>query len=389
MDVQPPASLKERLCEIQWGWYSISMATGGIAVLLNKTPHQFTGLPLIGKIIYIFNLLLFLAVTFSLIIRFLTKPKSLKESFQQPSETYFAPTSLLSIATIILGAECYGSSSSGPWLQTALRIVFWIYVAISVLVAIAHNWYLYYRGMATRQPFPIVRLLPFFPAMLSGTIASTLASNQPSDQAVPILIGGLMLQGFGFLMSLLVYAEYHYYLNKHGLPDSSERPEMFIAVGPWSFTALALIGMAKNAVEKFPSTYIVSSADSELTGVVTAGQIALVLASLVAVFLWTMAFFHFCIALISVLASCRLLGGSGNVMSLPYWSMVFPNTGFVIATISIGQVLKSEAILWLSSIMTVLQVTIWLAVGVATIHAVSKRRMLWPMPSYDDDGKDS
>ena len=65
-------------------------------------------------------------------------------------------------------------------------------------------------------------------------------------------------------------------------------------------------------------------------------------------------------------------------MSLPYWSMVFPNTGFVIATVSIEQVLQSEALLWVSSLMTVLQVSIWLAVGVATIQAVATRRMLWP-----------
>ena len=43
---------------------------------------------------------------------------------------------------------------------------------------------------------------------------------------------------------------------------------------------------------------------SELAGsAVTTGQIALVAASLVAVFLWTMTLFHFCIAVVSVLAS--------------------------------------------------------------------------------------
>lgn len=374
-------TLKDRICLIKWGWYSMSMATGGIAVLLSRTPHQFTGLEIIGKIIYIFNLAFFLAITACMSTRFMSRPAALKESFRDGNESYYVPTCLLAIATIILGAEGYGTSACGPWLQVALRIIFWIYAAISTLSAIFHNWYLYHLAMASQQPFPIAQLLPSFPAMLSGTIASSIAANQPREQALPILIGGITLQGFGFIMSLLIYAEYQYFLAKHGLPERAKRPQMFIAVGPWSFTALALIGMAKEGVTVFPSRYIISYADPTSAGNVTVstGDIVLVIASFFAIFVWTMAFFHLCIAAISVLASTRIFGGAGAPpMSVVYWGMVFPNTGFIIATISIGQVLQSPAILWVTSVLTVLQVIMWLGVGSATILAVAKRQMLWP-----------
>ncbi|KGO76095.1 C4-dicarboxylate transporter/malic acid transport protein [Penicillium italicum] len=374
-------TLKERACQIKWGWYSMSMATGGISVLLHRTPHQFTGLEVIGKIIYIFNLAFFLVITACMAVRFKSRPTALKESFRDGNESYYAPTCLLAIATIILGAQGYGVSSCGPWLPVALRIVFWIYVALSTLSAVFHNWYLYHLAMAKQQPFPIAQLLPSFPAMLSGTIASSIAANQPRDQAIPILIGGVTLQGFGFLMSLLIYAEYQYFLAKHGLPEMAKRPQMFIAVGPWSFTALALIGMAKESVKIFPSRYIISYADPMSAGNITVstGDIALVMASFFSIFVWTIAFFHLCIAAISVLSSARLFGGAGAPpMSVVYWGMVFPNTGFIIATISIGEVLQSPAILWVTSVLTVLQVIMWLGVGGATILAVARRQMLWP-----------
>lgn len=384
------ASIRKRLCQVTWGWYSISMATGGIAVLLYNTPHQFTGLETIGKIVYVFNLVLFLSISLCLSFRFLTKSSALKESFQHSNETHFVGTCLLAFATIIIGAESYGTSACGPWLQVALRIVFWIYVAISIIEAIFHNWYLYHHSMASEQPFALVRLLPSFPAMLSGTIASVIASNQPQKHALPIIIGGTTLQGFGFLMSLFIYGEYFYRLNKSGLPKPSERPEMFIAVGPWSFTALALIGMANAAVEKFPVRDIISYADSSHseTVTVTTGDIALVIAALAGIFLWAIAFFCLCIAIASVLALCKAFGGAGAPgMSLPYWSMVFPNTGFVIATIRIGQVLQSEAVLWVASAMTILQVAIWLIASVATIWAVWTRRMLWPEDAEKEEGE--
>ncbi|CAI7666081.1 unnamed protein product [Penicillium viridicatum] len=363
-------TLKDRLCLIKWGWYTMSMATGGLAVLLSRTPHQFTGLEVIGKIIYIFNLALFLAITACMAIRFISIPTALKESFRDDNESYYAPTCLLAIATIILGAEGYGTSACGPWLQVALRIAFWIYVAISTLSAILHNWYLYHLAMASQEPFPIARLLPSFPAMLSGTIASSIAANQPRDQAIPILNAGVTLQGFGFIMSLLIYAEYQYFLAKHGLPERAKRPQMFIAVGPWSFTALALIGMAKEGVKCFPSRYIILYADPTSTGNVTVstGDVPLVISSFFAIFVWAMAFFHLCISAISVLASTRMFGGAGAPpMSVAYW-----------ATISIGQVLQPPAILWVTSVLTVLQVIMWLGVGSATILAVARRQMLWP-----------
>ncbi|KAJ5531307.1 hypothetical protein N7527_004700 [Penicillium freii] len=373
-------TLKDRLCLIKWGWYTMSMATGGLAVLLSRTPHQFTGLEVIGKIIYIFNLALFLAITTCMAVRFISRPTALKESFRDGNESYYAPTCLLAIATIILGAEGYGTSACGPWLQVALRIAFRIYVAISTLSAILHNWYLYHLAMASQEPFPIARLLPSFPAMLSGTIASSIAANQPRDHAIPILIAGVTLQGFGFIMSLLIYAEYQSFLAKHGLPERAKRPQMFIAVGPWSFTALALIGMAKEGVKCFPSRYIILYADPTSTGNVTVstGDVALVIASFFAIFVWAMAFFYLYIAAISVLASTRMFGGPGApLISVVYWGMVFPNTGFIIATISIGQVLQSPAILWVTSVLTVLQVIMWLGVGSATILAVARRQMLW------------
>ncbi|KAL4781128.1 voltage-dependent anion channel [Aspergillus varians] len=369
-----PTSIRDRLCQVAWSWYSMSMATGGIAVLLYNTPHQFPGLNTIGKIFYIFNLVLFFAISFCLAVRFLSRSSALTESFQDPDETHFVATCPLALATIIIGASSYGTEACGPWLPVALRVVFWIYVAVAMLQAIVHNWYLYHAHMAHAQPFAIVRLLPSFPAMLSGTIASVLASNQPDDQAVTMIIGGTTLQGFGFTMCLFIYAEYFYRMNKDGLPPAAQRPAMFIAVGPWSFTALALIGLADAAVEKFPAGYLIASASGDPVAVAT-GQIALVLASLTAIFLWTLAFYCLCVAILSLVTPCRALGGDGGVapMSIVYWSMVFPNTGFVMATIKIGQVLQSEAVLWVSSVLTVLQVAIWLGVGTATVWMLVRR----------------
>ena len=67
-------------------------------------------------------------------------------------------------------------------------------------------------------------------------------------------------------------------------------------------------------------------------------------------------------------------------MSMSWWGMVFPNTGFTLATIDIGEALESEGVLWVASGMTIAQVTTWLMVAGLTIWGVYTRRLLWPEP---------
>ena len=46
-----------------FAWFATTMATGGIATLLNAQPNQFPGLKTIGKVVFIYDLVLFVAFT--------------------------------------------------------------------------------------------------------------------------------------------------------------------------------------------------------------------------------------------------------------------------------------------------------------------------------------
>jgi len=59
--------------------------------------------------------------------------------------------------------------------------------------------------------------------------------------------------------------------------------------------------------------------------------------------------------------------------------------GFTIATINIGEALMSEGILWITSIMTIILVGVWLFVGSMHARAVWQKRILWPGKDEDHD----
>ena len=159
-----------------------------------------------------------------------------------------------------------------------------------------------------------------------------------------------------------------------GLPSPSTRPGMFISVGPPAFTGLAYIGLAQAAIEKFPQHYVVG------TSAVPTAQILLIVAVFFAIGLWALSLFFFCLSFIAV-----ILELGQTKFHLTWWSVVFPNTGFIIAMIKIGTAIDSAAILWVASAATVVQVALYLCVLFFHARAVLKREILWPGRDEDHE----
>ncbi|OOF96883.1 hypothetical protein ASPCADRAFT_145705 [Aspergillus carbonarius ITEM 5010] len=362
--------LRQVTSSVTWGWYAIALSWGGIAVLLHQTPHQFPGLTTIGTIIFIADLVLYTTITLCLLFEAVHPrkiPKPLEEEeeeesptfaarwfhIKQPQDLYFVPVALLAFATIIFSASSYGTPHCGRWLILTLNVLFWVYTGVSLLLAIVLGWWIPYTGTHHGSHYAIVQVLPYFPPMLSGTMAGLLASNQAPAQAVPMLVGGTTMQGLGFLMFLVILVQSLGELATDGLPTPAVRPEMFIAVGPPSFTIIAMVSMAAAAGEKLPDHYI-----SAATSVRTA-DVLLIVTVAASVFLWALAFFLFCLAALSMLEA---LWHRTIRFETLWWCMVFPITGFVLATIDLAEYLSSAPISWVSTGMTIGQVALWLCI---------------------------
>lgn len=62
---------------------------------------------------------------------------------------------------------------------------------------------------------------------------------------------------------------------------------------------------------------------------------------------------------------------------------MFPNVGFTVATIQIGNQFESQGVLWVGSAMSILIFITWLFVLCCHIRALVTRRMM--MPDMDED----
>lgn len=145
---------------------------------------------------------------------------------------------------------------------------------------------------------------------------------------------------------------------------------MFLTVAPPSFTALALINMSQAIPTT--ATYFVNHP--------TAAETLQIVALAFGIFLWALAFWWFCISLISTLMSI-----GKTTFRLVWYSMIFPNVGFTLATIVIGRGLYSNAIEWVGSIMTILLVATYLFIITMHARAVYRRDILWPGKDEDKE----
>lgn len=239
-------SIRERVHHFTWTWFTTVMSTSGIALVISQTPHRFHGLTVIGDIFFILSILLFVLFTAAITTRFILFPKAFISSLSHPTESLFFPAFWISIVSILSGMTVYGIPKTGQWFVVTMRVLFWVYTASTFVVAVGQYFFLFTGKPFTLQSFTPAWILPIFPIMLCGTLASLLGPSQPPEFSLPMLMAGITFQGLGILVSMLFYSIYLGGLMTNGLPTPNTRPGMFVAVSKiipkFRTYALTLIG---------------------------------------------------------------------------------------------------------------------------------------------------
>jgi len=375
-----PASVdwRERLKHFTFAWFASSMSLGGTAFVMSVIPNQqaMPWLRGLGTGLFVFNIIYFLTLTSIMVVRLMMHPGTLKKALANPHEGFFFATFWLTIATMITNTTAYGVPATGNLLIEPLRIAFWIYTFCVTILGIVYYMVLFnVKKLVITNVLP-GWLLPIFPSMLVGTLASAIAKTQPPEQAYPMLIAGLTYQGLGMMMAMMIYAIYLGRLLTSGLPIDMSRPAMFIAVGPPAFTALALLGMSQDCVDlQLFTQFAVLPGISNPAIIYDVMQIGSLLA---AIFLWMLAFWFFSIAVIATFEAIHR-----NDFHLNWYAYVFPNVGFTIATIQIGNRLASSAMQIVGTGMAATLLVLLIMIAFAHVKAFYNRMICWPGKDED------
>ncbi len=171
--------LKERVRHFTWSWFTMTMATGGIANVLSTggylrflvplytrlqalcslihivyavslvtssgctgsnmatipaVPYRFNGIYEIGCTIFLLNIFLFIFNVSMIGTRFYLYPSTFKASFLHPTESLFIPAAVISFGTIMINIVQYGvGDRTGLWLEQTMVVMYWLYCALAML----------------------------------------------------------------------------------------------------------------------------------------------------------------------------------------------------------------------------------------------------------------
>ncbi|KAL8674128.1 MAG: hypothetical protein Q9168_001465 [Polycauliona sp. 1 TL-2023] len=366
---------RQRVRHYTWTFFTLTMATGGIANVLYAVPFRFRGLDTIGVIFFLLNMVLFVINVSMISLRFYTFPETFQASYMHPSERLFLPASVVSLSTILINVSQYGLSQAGPWLARAVTVLFWIDAALAVLSSSGIYLLMWSTASFTVETMTPIWIFPIYPLLIVGPHAAILCRSLEPSVAFNIMIGGFTLQGIGFLVAFMIYASFIYRLMTQKLPQASARPGMFVSVGPSGFTVAAVLGMADAVPRIIPADFM---GDGHV-----AAMILKVVASWACLWIWGLAMWFF---FVSVGAHWSCARHEGHLaFGMTWFSFIFPNTALITATFAVGKAFQSRAIQIVGCVMTVLLVVAWFLVVGMMIRAVVQKQILWPQRGEDRD----
>ncbi|KAK0706453.1 voltage-dependent anion channel [Lasiosphaeria miniovina] len=354
--------IRDRIGCYRWTWFTMTMATGGVANVMHSIPYQSRWLTGVGLGFFFLNLCLFAMNCILITLRFCWRPGSFRSSFTDQMESLFVPavvTDVARTATIFITICQYGIPNVGPWLLETMGALFWIYVSASTVISAG-----LYLTLWSTQVFPIhtmtpVWVFPAYPLLLTAPFGANLIAAASSSgrlksiNPVAIAMAVVTAQGTGFLISFMVCAAFLYRLMTQKLPRDNQRPGVFISIGPPGFTAAGLVQLGSQTADILPVNFM---------GTEHAIYILRLLSYMVGLWLWGLSIWFFLVSVGSLWKYIFAEHRKKISFQMTWFSFVFPNTALITATEQLGKAFDSNGLRIFGCVLAAIIVLVWILI---------------------------
>ncbi|TKA31064.1 hypothetical protein B0A50_02032 [Salinomyces thailandicus] len=227
-------------------WFTLSMNTGILSILMHQLPYQFNGLGILSTIMFVFNLVLFSVFFIMMLLRCILYPRSLIKACAS-NITELSLIGCLPIAWYTLLAQVGLTVSNASWGGEPffiVAVVMW-WIGTIVMLAVAATVIVVFSktdivNANTINPAIIVPFVGTTTNALVGGEICQYSAEVNARVAVPVIITSYIVCGIGFFVALLIYAAYFVKLMNTGLPPPPLTPSLIMLVGPAGQTAAAV-----------------------------------------------------------------------------------------------------------------------------------------------------
>lgn len=239
-------------------WVTWSMNTGILATLMHTLPYQFSGLRTISTVLFVVDLVIFVACSILMILRFaLYGKQAWTEIIGDVNELCFMscfPIAWMTITTLTALIVSEASWGAHPFTIVSY-VMWWIAVFWTLLFGVGVYIILALKPLTEARNLSLAIVLPAVAtstAAVEGGILAIYAHEISARLAVPMIILSFMLVGIGFFVALSIYALFLQRILVNDWFDGAKRPTLTIVLGPVGQSASALIALSTASIMHFP-----------------------------------------------------------------------------------------------------------------------------------------
>ncbi|GAD95149.1 sulfite efflux pump SSU1 [Paecilomyces variotii No. 5] len=335
-------------------WFSVTMGTGIVSVLLNSLPYNGIWLYWIANVIFALNVLLFVAGFIISFLRYVLYPEIFKAMIMHPVQSMFIGTFPMGFATIINMFCAVCVPAWGAWTRN-FAWALWIFDAIvSVIIALSLPFMLMaHHKQSELSTMTAVWLLPVVTCVVAASSGAIVADVLPNPQhALWTIIVSYVLWGIGLPLALMIMVIYFMRLTLHKIPPKAVIVSVFLPLGPMGQGGFGIMKLGAAAQTIFPQTHTLEGA---------AGPTFYVMGFLTALILWAFGLVWLFFASASIAQSRRF------PFNIGWWGFTFPLGVFASSTCQLGRELPSRFFKVLGTILSVCVVLLWIVVSVGTL----------------------
>ncbi|KAL9488690.1 hypothetical protein ACSS6W_000967 [Trichoderma asperelloides] len=342
-------------------WFAVNMGTGIVSILLHNLPWNGYWLHIISYIFFALNILLFTIFFIISLLRYTIYPEIWSAMISHPAQSLFLGCFPMGFATII-NMMIFSCAQWGPWLVYLAWAFWWIDVLVSFATAISMPFIVMHRHRPGLNETTAALLLPIVPAVVAAATGGIVAEALPSiSHAYATLVVSYVLWGIGQALSACVMALYFHRLTVHSLPPREVIVSVFLPVGPLGQGGFGIQQLGRVALKVIPHTEMFHVAGVDPT---RGAEFLYFLGIFFGIVMWGFALAWVCFALI-ILRTTRSFP-----FNMGWWGFTFPLGVWATCTSALWQNLGSEFFKYITTIISLIVVLLWIVVSLRTIHRV-------------------
>lgn len=335
-------------------WFSVTMGTGIVSILLHNLPYNGTWLKYISIVIFVLNIFLFCSFLLVSILRYILYPQIWKAMIRHPAQSLFLGTFPMGLATIVNMIVFVCVPAWGPWVVYLAWTLWWVDAVISVATCFYLPFVIMSLHTVELSTMTAAWLLPIVAPIVASASGGIVASVLPNPQhALWTLIISYILFGTGFPLAMTILVIYFQRLTVYKLPPREVIVSVFLPLGPLGQGGFALMQLGKVSLTLFPLTHTLPLVPSP-------GPILYTLGFLFALIMWGFGLLWLFFALASI-------SRSRFPFNMGWWGFTFPLGVFTVSTTMIGEEIPSRFFRILGTVFSVCVTGLWVMVAVGTV----------------------